>query len=341
MPRRCRPLSASRVFGLVAGLAVAAAAALWPMPARAQTVAANAPQANTLTMPANADADLFLPSLQGSPNNPSRFVVRRNTVSANQAPPTGAFHRLRAPPGRRSMAVRRASAPAIPVSIPPMGGAGNGRACRTAARRSCRRSRPRRSIRCPRRRHRRPKCRRGLPCWRRRCRPKSIPSRAASRPGATLPPPPTELPISNVPAEVHPLTAAVRPGAVGAAATAAARYQFTGQHAAARNAHAGRPCRSAPCRGRRCRSSAAIPTRRSASRRDRFLILPAVELSAGYDNNPEHTPGGPGSSTFTVAPELHVRSDWPVHSLHRRHRRLLFLVRQRWRDVAAARTGPI
>ncbi len=110
MPRRCRPLSASRVFGLVAGLAVtAAAAALWPMPARAQTVAANAPQANapqantpqanTLTTPANADADLFLPSLQGSPNNPSRFVARRNTVSANQAPPTGAFTGSAIPPG--------------------------------------------------------------------------------------------------------------------------------------------------------------------------------------------------------------------------------------------------
>jgi hypothetical protein len=41
-----------------------------------------------------------------------------------------------------------------------------------------------------------------------------------------------------------------------------------------------------------------------------FIILPAVELSAGWDNNPQHLPGGPGSSTYLVAPELHVRSDW-------------------------------
>ena len=40
---------------------------------------------------ADQDADLFLPSLQGSPNNPSRFQLRNNTVTADQAPPAGAF----------------------------------------------------------------------------------------------------------------------------------------------------------------------------------------------------------------------------------------------------------
>ncbi|MGC2134897.1 MAG: outer membrane beta-barrel protein, partial [Xanthobacteraceae bacterium] len=46
-----------------------------------------------------------------------------------------------------------------------------------------------------------------------------------------------------------------------------------------------------------------------------FLILPAVELSAGYSTNPQAVPGGPGSLYLVVAPELHVRSDWASNSL--------------------------
>jgi hypothetical protein len=45
-----------------------------------------------------------------------------------------------------------------------------------------------------------------------------------------------------------------------------------------------------------------------------FLILPSLELSGGYDNNPQHIPDGPGSATAVVAPELQVRSDWSRHS---------------------------
>ena len=69
----------------VAGLALLAAIAaldLCPTRSDAQTA-----PANTQTAAANPDADLFLPSLQGGPNNPSRFIPRGNTVTADQALP--------------------------------------------------------------------------------------------------------------------------------------------------------------------------------------------------------------------------------------------------------------
>ena len=46
-----------------------------------------------------------------------------------------------------------------------------------------------------------------------------------------------------------------------------------------------------------------------------FLLLPAVELSAGYNANPERFPGSAPSSYFVVAPELQARSDWERHAL--------------------------
>jgi hypothetical protein len=317
VPRRCRPLSASRAFGLVAGFATAVA--LWPMPAHAQTVAANVPQAsnvpqaNTLTTPANADADLFLPSLQGTPNNPSRFVLRRSAVSANQAPPTGAF-------------TGSALQTAPPVYGSPTGfGAGNTGFDSTNAQRRQRVRVPNGGTaivpppqtttfdplpapppRPPEVPSRPPTPAPPLPA-------EIYPSRAASRPGASLPPPPTELPISNVPAEVHPLSAAVRPGAALPLPPPPLDV----------SSPASAPPPGTPIPGTLALGAVPRPTlpfiggdpyEALGIRAGSFLILPAVELSAGYDGNPEHTPGGPGSSTFTVAPELHVRSVWPVHS---------------------------
>ena len=46
-----------------------------------------------------------------------------------------------------------------------------------------------------------------------------------------------------------------------------------------------------------------------------FLLYPALELSAGYDTNPQHVPGGASSPYLVFAPELLVRSDWSRHSL--------------------------
>jgi hypothetical protein len=315
VPRRCRPLSASGVIGSANGLVVlaglAALAALCPLSARAQTVAANTAGTNTITTPANADADLFLPSLQGTPNNPSRFVLRGNTMMADQAPPTGAFTGSAIP-----------SAP--PVYGSPTGfGAGNTGFDSTNARRRQRARVPNNGTAIvppqetstfdpvpappPEVPSRPPVLAPPLP-------PEVYPSRAASRPGATLPPPPDELPISNPPAEVHPLAAALRPGAVlplpppPLDVTSPASTPPPGTPLPGTLPLGAVPRPTLPFIG-------GDPYEALGIKAGSFLILPAVELSAGYDSNPQHTPGGPGSSTFIVAPELHARSDWASNSL--------------------------
>ena len=47
-----------------------------------------------------------------------------------------------------------------------------------------------------------------------------------------------------------------------------------------------------------------------------FLVLPAIDLTAGYDTNPARRKGGTGSAVTTVASELVVRSDWSRHALN-------------------------
>ena len=64
-----------------------------------------------------------------------------------------------------------------------------------------------------------------------------------------------------------------------------------------------------------CRSPRGDPYEALGIKVGSFLILPAVELSAGYNTNPQATPGGPGSVYLVVAPELHVRSNWSSNSL--------------------------
>ncbi len=46
-----------------------------------------------------------------------------------------------------------------------------------------------------------------------------------------------------------------------------------------------------------------------------FLVLPAVDVTGGYDTNPARTPGGKASSFVVVAPELIARSDWENHEM--------------------------
>src|SRR5690606_10985760 len=46
-----------------------------------------------------------------------------------------------------------------------------------------------------------------------------------------------------------------------------------------------------------------------------FTVLPAVELSAGRDSNPDRTANGQSSSVWIVAPELLLRSNWLRHEL--------------------------
>ncbi len=310
MPRRCRPHSARNVAGPVAGLAALAAtmAALWPAPSRAQT--APQPQSNTLqtAAAANPDADLFLPSLQGYRNSPTRFVLRAKTVTADQAPPAGAF--------------TGSAVPAIPAAPPVYGsptgfGAGNTGFDSTNARRKQRARVPNGgsaiappqetttfdAVPTP-----PPEVPSRPPAVKPPPPPEVYPAKAASRPGAILPPPPDELPISNPPAEVHPLTAASRPGAVlplpppvDVSSPASAPPPGTPVPGTLPLGATPRP--TLPFLG-------GDPYEALGLRAGSFIILPAVELSAGWDNNPQHLPGGPGSSTYLVAPELHVRSDW-------------------------------
>jgi hypothetical protein len=46
-----------------------------------------------------------------------------------------------------------------------------------------------------------------------------------------------------------------------------------------------------------------------------FLVLPAIELTGGYDTNPERVPGGKSSFFTTVAPEVIAKSDWTRHEV--------------------------
>src|SRR6185295_19721407 len=72
-------------------------------------------------------------------------------------------------------------------------------------------------------------------------------------------------------------------------------------------------------------ASATLLRRRTASEEDAyaqlglrmgaFLVLPAVEVTGGYDTNPARTPAGRGSTFVTVSPELLARSDWQRHEV--------------------------
>ncbi len=304
MPRRCRPLS---VTGLAASAAFAGLAAVWvavltlplfPTPSSAQS-------ANP-----NSGADLLQPSLQGNPNNPPVFVPGNSgSPPPSQAPPPGKF----TAPSRVG---------ATPVYGSPTGfGAGDtGFNSSNMPKRNRVAPTPDRGtviappestfdpvLEVPPEPASRPRALAPPPA------PVVYPAKAAARPGAVLPPPPDQLPISNPPPEVHPVTAANRPGAtllipppedfVGAASTPppGTPPQNTLPLGTV-------PQRTLPVAGGDPYEALGIKT-------GNFLILPAVELSAGYNNNPQHVPGGPGSAYFVVAPELHVRSDWATNSL--------------------------
>jgi hypothetical protein len=46
-----------------------------------------------------------------------------------------------------------------------------------------------------------------------------------------------------------------------------------------------------------------------------FTVLPALDVTGGYDTNPARTPDGRGSLFVTVSPELIARSDWARHEV--------------------------
>jgi len=72
-------------------------------------------------------------------------------------------------------------------------------------------------------------------------------------------------------------------------------------------------------------SSATLLRRRTSPEEDAFaqlgmrmgafLVLPAVEITGGYDTNPARSPGGRPSTLLTISPELLARSDWQRHEI--------------------------
>lgn len=287
---RRRPLSAAR---LVVGMAVAAAA-LAPLTCAAQT--------------SGNDVDLLQPSLNGNPANPPRF--RRSgdtTIAQTSQPPTGAF-----------MAPSRIGATPVYGSPTGFGAGDTGFNSKNTPRGKRIRQQsqaagstlgpPPESTFLP-----VPEPPPKLPVEVPAVRPEVHPARAAARPGAVLPPPYEPLPVTNPPPEVHPVAAANRPGAVlpippPVVVDAPASTPPVGTPQPNILPLGTPPPRPLPI-------AAGDPYEALGIKAGSFLILPALELSAGYDNNPQHIPGGGGSAFFVAAPELHVRSDWPVNAL--------------------------
>ncbi len=119
--------------------------------------------------------------------------------------------------------------------------------------------------------------------------------------------------MSNLPPEVHPLAAANRPGAVVVLPPPIEPYETASTPpptAAQPNTLAlgTLPQRPLPI-------AAGDPYAALGIRAGSFLLLPSLDLSAGYSTNPERVAGSPGSIYVVGAPELQVRSDWERHAL--------------------------
>ena len=295
MPRRRRSLSGT-------GLVIAAIT----------SVALDAGAAMAQTPLPDSGIDLLTPSLQSDPNNPQRFR-RPNQKGAQQqeAPPAGLFtaqSRVGATPvygapqafgagstgfdstnkGRRKQPPPSKAAPgqAQPEStftpLPALSGVAPVKA-------------------------------KPAPAAAPPPPPPVEPHKAAIRPGAVLPPQPEPVPVSNPPAAVYPAHAASRPGAILPIPPA-----DLFQPSASSPPPGAPPLNTLPLGAAALRPlpiAEGDPYAALGLRTGSFLIYPAVELSAGYDSNPAHVPGGAASPQLVVAPELQVRSDWARHSL--------------------------
>jgi hypothetical protein len=143
--------------------------------------------------------------------------------------------------------------------------------------------------------------------------PEIHPIKAATRTGAVLPPPPEPPPLSNPPPEVHPLTAANRPGAV----LPVPPPEYFDYTASTPPPTTPQPNTLTPgtVPQRQLPLAAGDPYAALGIRAGSFLLLPSLDLTAGYNTNPERVTGSGGAPYFIAAPELQVRSDWERHSL--------------------------
>lgn len=296
MPRRRRSLSGT-------GLAIAAVA----------TLALDSGAALAQTPLFDSSADLFAPSLQSDPNNPQRFR-RPSQKSAQQqeAPPPGMF-----------TAPSRIGATPI-YGTPPASGAGNtGFDSTNTGRRK--RQTPAPAAAAP--GQAQPESTftplpalsgaapaKAKPAPAAAAPPPQIePHKAAMRPGAVLPGELEPVPVSNPPAAVYPAAAATRPGAMLPIPPADLFQPSVGPPPPGAP-----PLNTVPFGTPSLRPlpiAVGDPYAPLGLRAGSFLVYSAIELSAGYDTNPAHVPGGPASPQFVVAPELQVRSDWARHSL--------------------------
>jgi hypothetical protein len=315
VPRRGRPLSVTAFFYTPLAVLGLAALMLDPAPVTAQTTTQTATARTTTTQPAQSQpdpyAELLQPSLQGNAGNPPVFLPGGNSTAlpADQAPPTGQF-----------------TAPSR-IGTTPVYGSPTGFGAGDTGFDSSNRPKRQRTARVPARDSYvvppdptfdpvpapPPQVSSQPPILAPPPAPVVYPAKAAARPGAILPSPPDLLPISNPPAEVHPLSAASRPGAVLPIPPA---ELFA---ASASTPPPGTPPPNTLPLGtvpqRTLPFAAGDPYEALGIRAGSFLILPALELSGGFNNNPQHAPGGPGSAYYVVAPELHVRSNWASNSL--------------------------
>jgi len=121
------------------------------------------------------------------------------------------------------------------------------------------------------------------------------------KPGVSLPLPP---PPGVVPDPVVP-TVATRPTA-----------QDARRGAAAFAVPAASLVPDIPTPSRRRLAIEQDPFAPTGMRTGAFMLFPAIELTGGYDTNPQHIPGEKASGFMTIAPELRVRSDWERHALN-------------------------
>ena len=281
------------------GVALAAAIGLSPMPGLAQT--------------ASPGSDLLQPSLDGNPANPPRFRQPGETATpGNRSLPPGTFtatSRLGATPiygspagfgagdtgfDSKNTPRRKKLAQTPPQS--PAGGA-TPQPETTFAPVQSYTSRATSKPAAP----KKPPV------------PEIHPIKAATRTGAVLPPPPEPPPLSNPPPEVHPLTAANRPGAV----LPVPPPEYFDYTASTPPPTTPQPNTLTPgtVPQRQLPLAAGDPYAALGIRAGSFLLLPSLDLTAGYNTNPERVTGSGGAPYFIAAPELQVRSDWERHSL--------------------------
>ena len=285
-----------RGIARVAGVALVAAIALLPLPALAQTP--------------GPGSGLLAPSLDGNPASQPRFRQPGEAPAGNQPPPPGTF-----------TATSRLGA--TPVYGSPAGfGAGDTGfdAMNTPRRKKLAQAPPSGSATAPQpdttfapvpRYSSRPAAKLSAP--KKPATPEIHPRKAAVRIGAVLSPPPEPPPLSNPPAEVHPVAAATRPGAV----LPVPPPEYFEYSSSTPPPTAPQPNTLVPgtLPQRLLPLAAGDPYAALGIRAGSFLLLPSLDLTAGYNTNPGRLNGGAGSPYFIAAPELQVRSDWERHSL--------------------------